>query len=54
MRFHFGNILVEFMGVIFLGIIFLLYMISGIKYLFTNKRMLYEKLSKTHLESTIK
>lgn len=54
MHFYFGDILKEFIGVIFLGFIFLLYMISGIKYLFTNKRMLYEKLSKTHLGSTIK
>lgn len=37
-----------------LGLIFLLYVISAIKFLFTNKKMLYEKLSKTELVSTIK
>lgn len=34
--------------------IIILYLISGIKYLFTNKDMIYEKWSKTKLASTIK
>ncbi len=37
-----------------LGIIFLIYMISFIKYVFTSKDMFYEKVSKTKLVSTIK
>lgn len=36
------------------GIVFLIYSISGIKYVFTNKPMLYEKISKTKMISTIK
>lgn len=41
-------------GFICLGLMFLFYAITGIKYLFTNKDMLYEKMSKTKLVSTIK
>lgn len=41
-------------GFLILGILFLLYFISMMKYLFTNKDMLYEKISKTRLVSTIK
>jgi len=44
----------EFMGVIVLGCLFLLDAISALKYIFTNKAMLYEKISKTRLVSTIK
>lgn len=44
----------EFGGLIILLGLFLLYFISVIKYLFTGKEMLYEKLSKTRLVSTIK
>lgn len=44
----------EFYGLLILGLVFFLDMISCFKYLFTNKDMLYEKLSKTKLVSTIK
>ncbi len=44
----------EFGGLIILLGLFLFYFISVIKYLFTGKEMLYEKLSKTRLVSTIK
>ena len=44
----------ELIGLAIIGIIFLLYIISSIKYLFTNKEMLYEKMSKTKRVSTIK
>lgn len=39
---------------IILGLLFLIYFISMMRYLFTNKDMLYEKISKTRLASTIK
>ncbi|MDD3391992.1 MAG: VanZ family protein [Bacilli bacterium] len=44
----------EFVGAIFMGVILVVYMVSLIKYFFTNKKMLYEKISKTKLISTIK
>lgn len=44
----------EILIVCILGIIFLIYMISFIKYVFTSKDMFYEKVSKTKLVSTIK
>lgn len=51
------NISVSLRGlltVIFLGIIFLGYIITALKYFFTSKKMIYEKISKTKLVSTIK
>lgn len=44
----------EFIGLIIIILILLSYFITGIKYLFTNKPLLYEKLSKTKRVSTIK
>lgn len=44
----------EFIGLIIILLILLAYFITGIKYLFTNKPLLYEKLSKTKRVSTIK
>ena len=44
----------EFIGMIAIGVILLIDFISIIKYTFTSKDMLYEKLSKTKLVSTIK
>ena len=49
-----GGIYKEYIGLSFAVIIFIIYIISAIKYLFTNKKMLYEKVSKTKLVSTIK
>lgn len=49
-----NDIIREFVGLIFLGFLFLLYLLSGMKYLFTSKDMLYEKITKTKLVSTIK
>lgn len=46
--------LTEFIGLIVIGNLFLLYSITTIKYIFTGKDMIYEKLSKTKLVSTIK
>lgn len=43
----------EFSGIIILLGIFLIYFITGIKYIFTGKDMMYEKFSKTKLVSTI-
>lgn len=43
----------EFIGLIVIGCFFLMYFITMMKYLFTNKDMLYEKISKTRLVSTI-
>jgi len=43
----------EFIGMMIIGFLFLMYSISFIKYLFTNKAMLYEKISQTKLVSTI-
>lgn len=52
---HAGNNgLREFIGLIILGSLLVMYSISFIKYLFTNKDMLYEKLSKTRLVSTMR
>lgn len=47
------NYVREFSGIIVLGLIFLIYCITIIKYLFTSSDMLYEKISKTKLISTI-
>lgn len=44
----------EIVGIITIGIILIIDFITMIKYTFTNKDMLYEKLSKTKLVSTIK
>ena len=44
----------EIIGLIYLGILLLFYAITGLKYFFTNKQLLYEKFSKTKLVSTIK
>lgn len=44
----------EFICLIIIGVILLMDFITMIKYTFTNKDMLYEKLSKTKLVSTIK
>lgn len=38
----------------YIGVVVVIYTIIGIKYLFTNKRMLYEKISGTKIISTIK
>ena len=43
----------EFVGIIVILCVFLMYFISVIKYMFTSKELLYEKLSKTRLVSTI-
>lgn len=43
----------ELLGIVIIGIIFIFYLLSTIKYLFTKKEMLYEKISKTKLKSTI-
>lgn len=43
----------EFVGFIMILVLLLIYFISFIKFLFTNKDMLYEKLSKTRMVSTI-
>ncbi len=51
---HMNEDLKDCMFVLFFGIILLFYMISMIKYVFTNKKMLYEKVSKTKQISTIK
>lgn len=44
----------EFIGVIVILVMLVMYFITMIKYIFTNKDMIYEKLSKTKLVSTIK
>lgn len=49
-----NDIFREFGGLVILGIFFLVYIISFIKYMFTSKDMFYEKLSKTRLASTIR
>lgn len=49
-----SNGIAALLGLITLGNIFILYSITTIKYIFTGKDMLYEKLSKTKLVSTIK
>ena len=48
------NSIKEFVAVICFGIIFIIDAITAIKYVFTNKQMLYERISKTKLVSTIK
>ena len=48
------NNLKDYIEIIFALLIFIIYAITAIKYLFTNKKMLYEKISKTKLVSTIK
>lgn len=40
-------------GLLMISMTFILYLLSAIKYLFTKKEMLYEKISKTRLKSTI-
>ena len=53
--FHVKNDMVrEFVGIVMVGVILLMDFITMIKYTFTNKDMLYEKISKTKLVSTIK
>ncbi len=49
-----NNGITEFLGLIILGNLFILYSITTIKYIFTGKDIIYEKLSKTKLVSTIK
>lgn len=49
-----SEIIKELIGIIFMILVFIIYLISGIKYVFTSKKMLYEKLSKTQAISTIK
>lgn len=44
----------KLISLMILSLLFLLYFISIMKHLFTNKDMLYEKISKTRLASTIK
>lgn len=44
----------EFIGMIVIGVILLIDFVTMIKYTFTNKEMLYERISKTKLVSTIK
>lgn len=44
----------EFVGILIIIFLLLMYSISFIKYLFTNKDMFYEKISQTKLVSTIK
>lgn len=47
-------IIKAFFCLIFIGVYLLIYIISFIKYIFTNKDMIYEKISKTRITSTIK
>ncbi len=49
-----NDIIREFVGFIFIVFLFLFYLLSSMKYFFTNKDMLYEKITKTKLVSTIK
>lgn len=49
-----NEIIREFAGMILIGVILLIDFITIIKYTFTSKDMLYEKISKTKLVSTIK
>lgn len=49
-----NEMLKEFIGLIIILMFFSMYIITIIKYIFTNKIMLYEKISKTKLTSTIK
>ena len=51
------NITVEtrdFIGTILMGVMLLIFIVSLIKYVFTSKKMIYEKITKTKLVSTIK
>lgn len=48
------NLIRELIGLIVIGFLFLMYFISSLKYVFTSKDMLYEKITKTKLVSTIK
>lgn len=43
----------ELLGVWAVGVIFIFYLLSTLKYIFTNKDMIYEKISKTRLISTV-
>ena len=43
-----------FVLITYIGSVIVIYFIAGIKYLFTNKKMLYEKISGTKMISTIK
>jgi len=47
------NLIRELIGVWMIGILFIFYLLSTIKYIFTKKEMLYERISKTKLVSTI-
>ena len=54
--YYIGNInkqINEFIGCLVLFIYFIFDMVSGFKYLFSNKRLIFEKISKTKMESTI-
>lgn len=44
----------EFVGLIVIGCFFFMYFLTIMKYLFTGKEMIYEKISKTRLVSTIR
>jgi len=53
--FHMPDTLIrELLGIMTIGFILVFYLLSTVKYLFTNKKMVYEKISKTKLVSTIK
>jgi len=43
----------ELLGIIIISLLFMYYLFSALKYIFTNKKMIYEKISKTSLVSTI-
>lgn len=49
-----NDVIFEICGLAYFASLFIFYLITGIKYLFTNKSMIYEKMSKTKLVSTIK
>ena len=54
--YYIGNInkqINEFIGCLVLFIYFIFDMVSGFKYLFSNKQLIFEKISKTKMESTI-
>ena len=53
-KLNINEMIKEFTALIFILITFLMYVITIIKYVFTNKTMFYEKISKTKLTSTIK
>lgn len=53
--FHIPNEMIkELVGIGTMTLLFIFYLLSVVKYLFTSKEMIYEKLSKTSLVSTIK